>query len=153
MNTYNMKNIEIVKTTIAGTTETFLVYADTERFGEHEIMAQFPSRDAAVKWLQINGVEIEQTTEEKVEQSIAEMIEEQLKSPSGRVQVANTMYRHIHRVGESIMGYSRSDGWIDLNRFFKEAVPTGKNRAITTSGMWYGWQKRMTIKFGNECTW
>lgn len=143
--TYGMKNVEIVEDVVCGTTKTYLVYADTERFGKHEIMAQIPTREAAEKWLKDNGVEIKQKT-------AMEMLEEQIKSPAGKIQIGNTMYRRIHRDGDDILGYSNTDGWTKLNRAFDGAVVIGKNLAKTTT-FGYSYQRVKTIKFGNACTW
>ena len=145
MTAYGMKNIEIVESRIAGTTKTYLVYADTERFGEHEIMAQFPTRKEAEQWIRDNGAEIEQKT-------AIEMLEEQIESPAGKIQIGNTMYRRIHRDGNEVFGYSNTDGWTKLNRAFEGAVVIGKNLAKTTT-FGFGYQRIKTIKFGNACTW
>ena len=141
MATYGMKNVEIRKSTH----NTYLVYADTARFGKHEIMYESHDRNDCVAWLKDNGVEIDKTP--------MEMLEEQIAAPCGRIQIGNAMYRRIHRDGDKIYGYSKTNGMTELNRFFKEAVTTGENTATTTSGMTYGWQKKLTIKFGNACTW
>lgn len=143
--TYGMTNAEIVESMVCGTTKTYLVYADTERFGKHEIMAQFPTRRESEEWLRANGVEVEKTA--------IDMLDEQVGAPFGRVQIGNAMYRRLYRDGDKYMGYSKSDGWTVLNGFFDEAVVTGEGTAKTTSGLLYGWMKSKTIKFGNACTW
>lgn len=142
VNTYGMTNVEIVEDKIAGATKTFLVYADTERFGEHEIMAQLPTYKEAVAWLRANGVEY----------GVIDRLEKEL-STGGKVQIANTMFRRIYREKDgSIWGYSASDGWRDISRAFDDAVMTGADTAKTKS-FGFSYQQVKTIKFGAACTW
>lgn len=145
MATYGMTNVEIIESTVCGMTKTYLVYADTKRFGKHEIMAQFPTKKEAEKWLKENGVKIKKTVED--------MINEQIEAPFGKIQIGNMMFRNITKTNDGIWGYSKSEGLTKLDRYFAEAYIDKKGVVKTTSGGTYRWQKSFTIKFGNACTW
>ena len=143
--TYNMENVEIVESRIAGNIKTYLVYADTERFGKHEIMFQAPTKEDCKKWLSKNGVEIKEKT-------AWDLLEDEIAKPNGRIQIGNTMYRNLRKENGIVYGYSRTDGLTKLNSAFESAVIIGENKARTTTFA-YSYQQIKTIKFGNACTW
>ena len=53
--TYGMTNVTIEKEIHSDVTSWF-VYADTERWGERQIMAQFGDEEQAINWCRENGV-------------------------------------------------------------------------------------------------
>lgn len=146
MAAYNMTNIRIEEALIcSGTVKTVLIYADSERFGENEIMAQLPTMRAALEWLQNNGVDLHELA--------LEWLQNEIDTTGGRVQVANTMFRRIYRDNSgSLWGYSNGSGWCVLDKYFAAAVVCGAGRAKTSFSEWYG-PAGATVKFGNACTW
>ena len=153
MATYGMRNVVIKETAWNGDGKMFFVYADTERFGKHEIMYQCYSLELTEKWLAENHVAEYRYDKSVIDrQSVIEMVEAEMLEPSGRIQIGNCMYRRLRRDRDgSIWGYSGKNGLCQLDRYFRDAVKTGNKTARTAIGD--RWIHSFTIKFGNACTW
>lgn len=141
--TYGMMNVTIEKSN----NNTYLVYADTERWGEHEIMFESYSREECITWLKANGWEEE-------EQTVEQVMENGVKRHGAffKIQIAGSMYHRVHKEAGKWMGHSNRWGWeeLDLTGFHM----TGELTAVRTS--WKGqkeWQKKQTLKIGKACTW
>ena len=67
--TYGMTNVSIEKEIHSGVT-SYMVYADTERWGNHEIMAQFATEDEAITWCIENGVSMKELNVETMSAGI-----------------------------------------------------------------------------------
>lgn len=144
MNTYGMRNVSIEKIDNYGW-PSWLIYADTERFGIHEIMAQFGSLEEATHWCRENGVEIEPVT-------AVDRIMKEIGNGSGKVQIGNAMYRNLYLDGEKIMGYSHRNGWCNLTEMVRDCKMLDENTGKTPN-RFGGRQKTLTVRFGNTCTW
>lgn len=147
-NIYGMRNVEIKEELVCWGTIGFFVYADTDRFGEHEIMAQFPTYKEAVAWCKAQGVVIGDGAEALLRLQI-----ELDKSGCGKVQIGNQMFRRLYKEDGVVWGYNNSDGWQDITRAFTGAVMTGPDTGRTDNYSNSLWIKTKTIKFGNACTW
>lgn len=152
MATYGMKNAVIKESNLDGIRQTFLVYADSDRFGKHEIMYQSPTLAEAETWLQGNGIDVYRL-EVSQQKTVAEMVEEEAQKPFGKIQIGNAMYRNLHREDGKLCGYSHRNGWTELDKYFANATATGSKTAKATIRCSNGYNKNLTIKFGNACTW
>ena len=138
-----MKNVNIEKEVHSGFT-AWMVYADTERFGKHQIMAQCISKEEAERWCKANGVELEMpTAEERLEKEFW----------NGKIQIGNTMYRRIHIKDEKIMGYCSKWGWTDITYMIKECKMVSENIGKTKERITKTKTANRTVKFGNACSW
>ena len=153
MATYGMMNVVIKQTKWNGDGEMFFVYADTERFGKHEIMYQCYSLELTEGWLAENGVTDYRYDKSVTDrQPVSEMVEAELEKPFGKIQIGNVMYRRLRRESDgSIWGHSGKNGLCQLDRYINGAVKTGNLTAKTAIGD--RWIHSFTIKFGNACTW
>ena len=156
MATYGMTKVSIEEKRIAGTTTTFLVYADTARFGKHEIMAQLPTVREAEEWLRANGV-TEYAYKLKTATpgiTVSDVLEQELETGCGKVQIGNRMFRHLTREKDgSVWGHGNEDGWTPLDRYFSGAILTGSKTAKVRGFNGMGYLSNLTIKFGTACTW
>ncbi len=153
MATYGMKNVVIKETAWNGNGKMFFIYADTERWGKHEIMYQCYSLELTEKWLAENGVTDYRYDKSVTDrQPVSEMVEAELEKPFGKIQIGNVMYRRLRRESDgTIWGYSNGNGLCQIDRYFRDAVKTGNLTAkVAVGGRWI---KSHTIKFGNACTW
>lgn len=142
---YGMTNVTIEKE-VHGNVTSWMVYADTERFGEHEIMAQCISEEEALNWCKENGVEFENS--EAWERAVKEV-----NTICGQIQIANTMYRRLYIADGHIYGHSPSwGGHRDLTNLLRRCKMTGKDIGKTSSTKKCGRYNNFTVKFGSACT-
>ncbi len=66
-NIYGMTNVTIEREVHSGV-ESYMVYADTERFGVHEIMAQFATEESAIAWVMENGIKMQEVAVESMKE-------------------------------------------------------------------------------------
>lgn len=143
-NTYDMKNVEIIKEVHSGFI-AYMVYADTERFGIHQIMAQCISKEEAEKWCKDNGVELEQSAQELFEKEIE-------NKGFGKIQIGSTMFRRLRKENGKYIGYG---GWGSGFKYDDDLTDAIMNCKKDKKGNWktqFRGQNR-TVKFGNACTW
>lgn len=139
--TYGMTNVQITKETHSNVT-SWMVYADTERFGKHEIMVQFISEKEAIEWCKANGVTFEIET-------AWEMVEKEIAKGFSKVQIGNAMYRNLRIENGRIIGHSNGLwGWRDITKMIEDCKMISENVGKTREG-----KAGRTVKFGKACTW
>lgn len=139
--TYGMTNVQITKETHSNVT-SWMVYADTERFGKHEIMGQFISEKEAIEWCKANGVTFETET-------AWEMVEKEIAKGFSKVQIGNVMYRKLRIENGRIIGHSNGLwGWRDITEMIEDCKMISENVGKTREG-----KAGRTVKFGKACTW
>ena len=144
--TYGMTNVTIEKEVHSNVT-SYMVYADTERFGQHQIMAQCISKEEAEQWCKENGVTFELPTAfERVEQVIAE--------GWSKVQIGNVMYHNLYIEDGHIFGHSGTWGWRDITKFINECRMVSNDIGKTKEyfGKYHEKSENRTVKFGKACT-
>lgn len=144
-----MKNIEIVKYEMGNKMVSWLVYADTERFGEHEIMAQCISEEEAIAWVKENT--------EAEEKSAMDYVEEEIEKAHGKIQIGNVMYHYPRIENNRVYGHSGTWGWRDITNMINDCKMVsngiGKSREyVLFMDKTKGYLNR-TVKFGDKCTW
>lgn len=144
---YGMTNVTIEKEIHSGNVTSWIVYADTERWGKHQIMAQFGKEEWAENWCKENGVVFENS-------NAWEMAEKEVNTPFGKIQIGNTMYRRLYIKDGHLYGHSPSwYGFRDITTLIQNCKMTGEKVGKTTDEKERGRYKNFTVKFGNECTW
>ncbi len=144
--TYGMTNVIIEKEETGWHLTSYMVYADTERWGKHQIMAQFATKKQAEQWCKDNGVTFDLPTAwERAEQEAA--------NGSGKIQIGNVMYHNIYIENGHIFGHSNGYwGWRDITQFINDCKMTGKDIGKSKEEIRKNkWQNR-TVKFGTACT-
>lgn len=146
--TYGMRNVSI-RECIDYTWPTWLVYADTDRWGDHEIMAQFPTKERALDWCKENGVE-----DVRFElPSARERAEREVWKGSGKIQIGNVMYRYLKIENDRIIGHSNGYwGWRDITDMIDDCHMISEDIGRSRERVGKGYAGR-TVKFGNACTW
>lgn len=136
---WGMTNVEI-----KAEGNIWTVYADTERFGTHEIMAQCISKAEAEAWCKANGVELEKTA--------VQLFEEELAKPWGKVQIGSSMFRNLSKENGRYFGYG---GCIYGGKYTQDITDAIMNCKQDKRGVWKTQfnDHRKTVKFGNACTW
>lgn len=155
---YGMEHITIE----LSTNNTFLVYADTERFGEHEIMFESYKKEDCERWLREckaiywKDLTVQQKEERFTADTVEEMLEE-LTSETGitKVQISNRMYHSVQKdrngnwIGRGMYGWETID--------FKGFELTKKShfiaKRVSTWGKDNERTKTETLKMGTACTW
>lgn len=142
--TYGMTNVTIEKE-VHGNVTSYMVYADTERFGKHEIMAQCISKEEAEQWCKENGVTFElPTARERAEQEVAKGF--------GKIQIGNVMYHNLHIEDGKIIGHSGTWGWRDITVMIDECKMKSKDIGRSREHISGDYYQNRTVKFGNACT-
>ena len=136
--TWGMANVEIK---LVGNIWT--VYADTERFGQHEIMAQCISKAEAETWCRTNGAEPGKTA--------VQLFEEEMSKPFGKLQIGNAMFRNLRIEDGRYFGYGGGIG----GKYTQDITDAIMNCKQDKRGVWKTQfnDRRKTVKFGNACTW
>lgn len=141
MATYGMTNVTIEKETTGWNLTSYMVYADTERWGTHQIMAQFATEEQAVAWCKENGVVFGNEA--------WALAENEVEKGCGKIQIGNVMYRNLYIESDRIYGHSNGYwGWRDITEMIKNCKMVKKNIGKTKEGA-----AGRTVKFGSACTW
>lgn len=147
MSNWGMTNVKIIKE-VHNHIPSWMVYADTDRFGKCQIMAQCISREEAEKWCAENGVEIK-----KADPGVLALFKEEMaKGWAGKIQIGNAMFRRLEIIEDEYYGYSK--GLYGTTKITKEIVNchlTGDR--VGTTNVDAGRIKHKTVKFGDKCTW
>lgn len=142
--TYGMTNVSIKKEIHSGVT-SYMVYADTERWGKHGIMAQFATEEEAKTWCKVNGVEIEEKT-------AIQLFEEEMNKPFGKIQIGCAMFRRLRKENGRYIGFG---GWGSGFKYDEDLTDALMNCKMTGDKVgktkFRGGNK--TVKFGTKCTW
>lgn len=141
-----MKNAIIVKEFHSGMVVSWVVYADSDRFGQHALVAQFPFLEEAEQWCLDNGI----TEWGRPQKEAEDFFREEMERGWGKVQIGNAMFRRLRHEGGHYYGHSASD-------YGCEALLTSAMRfcRMTADGVGktYFRDGHKTIKFGTKCTW
>lgn len=142
--TYGMTNVVIEMETHSGVI-SWMVYADSIRFGQHAIMAQCISKEEAEAWCTANGVPQVKRTAVECFRSEAE------KGASGKLQIGNAMFRRLREVDGRFFGYGGGYG-SRYDTDLTDAIRSCKMGADGIGRTAFRGQKK-TVKFGTKCTW
>lgn len=141
---YGMTKVSIEKKTHSGVV-SWIVYADSDRFGQHAMMAQYAGLEEAEKWCMDNGAP--EWTRPATEAE--DLFREQVSAPGGKVQIGNLMFHRLRCEGGQCFGHS--GGWeYNLTQAMRLCVMTGNRTGRT---FFASSPRNKTVRFGRDCTW
>lgn len=134
-----------------GNIYSWLVKADSARFGSDAVMAQLPTLEQAKEWARCNLVDVKSwaSADERIRQEC---------DRHGKIQIGYWMY-HNPYIDENghVFGYSNSHGWQDITSYLKYCVMKSEDIGKTFIAEYDPHTNTIgtfrTVKFGNACAW